>query len=109
MDAPTRLQSLLQLWEQEPEDPFLAYAVATEYRKTDRALARAMYEQLVADHPDYTATYYHLASLYRELGEPDLAVDTYVRGVAACLRVGDRHALAELRRAQQDLADDLDE
>jgi predicted Zn-dependent protease len=109
MDAPTRLQSLLQLWEQEPDDPFLAYAVATEYRKTDRARALAMYQQLVADHPNYTATYYHLAALYRELGQPGLAAEAYAHGVAACLRVGDHHALRELRRAQQELADDQDD
>jgi len=106
MDQSSRLQSLLDLWAQEPADPFLRYALATEYRKFDPAKAQGMYEQLMADQPNYTATYYHLASLYRQMGEPVLAVEVYEKGLVVCRLVGDRHALNELQRAYQDLQDE---
>jgi tetratricopeptide (TPR) repeat protein len=51
----TRLQKLLQFLEDEPNDEFLQYALATEYLRlndTDRALQ--YYEKLVVDHPNYT-------------------------------------------------------
>jgi tetratricopeptide (TPR) repeat protein len=108
MEPSERLKTLLQMWEQEPGDAFLAYALATEYRLTDQAKAREYYEYLLATHPDYTATYYHLAALYHQLGETALAANTYELGLSACRRMGDRHALNELQRAYQDFEDELE-
>ena len=65
-----RLDKLLAFIKNEPEDPFLKYALATEYlrlNETDNALA--YYEDLIKNHAGYVGTYYHLGKLYEALAE----------------------------------------
>ena len=72
-----RLEKLLEFIKNEPGDPFLKYALATEYLRigeTDNALT--YYEDLVTQHPDYTGTYYHLGKLYEALGRRRAPVTT---------------------------------
>ncbi len=64
----SRLEKLLEFIKNEPNDEFLKYALATEYLRlgqTDRSLS--YYEDLIANHPSYTGTYYHLGKLYEAL------------------------------------------
>lgn len=109
MKSEERLQELLQMLENEPNDAFLIYAVATEYRKSNPAKALQMLEQLAIAQPDYTATYYHLAAMYREVGRNDEAMATYEKGIAICQKMQDRHALNELQRAYHQWQDDMDD
>lgn len=95
-----RLQKLLDFLENEPNDPFLKYALATEYlslNETDRALA--YYEDLVHNHPEYVGTYYHLAKLYETLGRREEATTIYQQGMQQARNARDNHALAELQAA----------
>ncbi|MEM8599202.1 MAG: tetratricopeptide repeat protein [Bacteroidota bacterium] len=95
-----RLQTLLAYYKDDPEDPFTRYALATEYRKrnqTDDALA--LFEGLVADHPNYVGTYYHLGKLYEDLARVEEAVAAYQAGIRTAQRLGDLHARAELQSA----------
>jgi tetratricopeptide (TPR) repeat protein len=69
--ALSRLKQLLQFWQEDPNDPFTLYALATEYRPTDPNKALFYYEKLLAEHPGYVGTYYHAAKLYAELGQAD--------------------------------------
>ena len=94
----TRLDKLLEFFKNEPNDEFLKYALATEYlslNQTDKALA--FYEDLVANHPAYVGTYYHLGKLYEALGRKDEAIKTYQAGMVAARDKRDNHALAELQ------------
>ncbi|WP_448519411.1 tetratricopeptide repeat protein [Rhodoflexus sp.] len=109
MKSEERLQELLQMLANEPDDAFLIYAVAMEYRKDEPAKALQMLEQLAANQPDYTATYYHLAAMYREAGRNDEAIATYEKGIAVCQKIQDRHALNELQRAYRQWQDDWDD
>src|SRR6185437_6082447 len=60
-----RLDKLLEFIKNEPEDPFLKYALATEYlRLGQTGQALAYFENLVTKHPAYGGTYYHLGKLY---------------------------------------------
>jgi tetratricopeptide (TPR) repeat protein len=78
----SRLDKLLAFIQNEPNDEFLKYALATEYLRlndTDKALA--YYEDLVNNHPNYTGTYYHLGKLYEALNRKDDAIRTYENGM----------------------------
>lgn len=95
-----RLQQLIEFLKESPNDPFLSYALATEYLKvghTEAALAH--YETLVQDHPGYVGTYYHLGKLYESLGRRADAVVIYEKGMHAARNKRDMHALSELQAA----------
>lgn len=95
-----RLQQLIEFLKENPADPFLVYALATEHLKqghTEEALQH--YEQLVREHPDYVGTYYHLGKLYESLGQQAEAVTTYENGMQAARNKRDMHALSELQGA----------
>lgn len=95
----SRLTQLLAFYEEDPSDPFTLYAIATEYRPTDVEKARFFYEKLLAEHPDYVGTYYHVASLYLQLNEPGLAQQAYQKGMQVSRQQGQQHAFAELQQA----------
>jgi tetratricopeptide (TPR) repeat protein len=93
-----RLQKLLDFLENEPNDPFLKYALATEYlnsNEPDKALS--YYEDLVRNHPDYVGTYYHLGKLYEALDRKEDAIHTYQNGMVAARKSNDMHAFSELQ------------
>jgi tetratricopeptide (TPR) repeat protein len=94
----TRLEKLLAFFENEPNDEFLKYALATEYlrlNETDKSLM--YYEDLVNKHPRYVGTYYHLGKLYEALNRKDEAISTYEKGMAIAKEVRDNHAFSELQ------------
>ena len=92
-----KLQQLLTLLEQAPDDPFVHFALAREYEKIeiyDKALIT--YNALLKKFPDYTGTYYHLGNLLERLGEREAAVNVYRIGIKITGEQGDGHALSEL-------------
>lgn len=93
-----RLQKLLNFLENEPNDPFLKYALATEYlnaNETEKALH--YYNDLLQNHPDYVGTYYHAGKLYEQLGRKDEAVSIYQKGMQISRDARDMHAFSELQ------------
>lgn len=104
-----RLERLLEFFKSEPNDPFLKYALATEYLRLnniDQALW--YYLDLVDKHTDYIGTYYHLGKLYEQLGQQDDALKTYEQGIEVGKRIKDQHALSELLGAYNSLQDEMD-
>ena len=94
----SRLEKLLEFIKAEPEDPFLKYALATEYLRldqTDKALA--YYEDLINKHPNYIGTYYHLGKLYEALDRKQEAINTYETGMKVTREQRDNHAFSELQ------------
>src|SRR6476646_5339435 len=92
-----RLERLLEFFKNEPNDPFLKYALATEYlRLNNTEEALRFYLDLVAKHTDYIGTYYHLGKLYEQLGQQDDALKVYEQGIEVGKRIKDQHALNEL-------------
>lgn len=95
-----RLQQLIEFLKESPGDPFLSYALATEYLKSGRTEeALRHYEALVHDHPDYVGTYYHLGKLYESLDRRAAAAAIYEKGMQAARNKRDMHALSELQAA----------
>jgi len=96
----TRLNKLLAFLAAEPNDPFVLYALATEYKSSDD-IEKAFYYylKLLAEHPMYVGTYYHLGKLYEKEQQIDKALETYQLGMLNARKKGDMHALSELQSA----------
>lgn len=93
-----RLNKLLDFLKNEPQDPFLKYALATEYLVlNDTTQALTYFEDLVQNHTDYVGTYYHLGKLYETLNRKADAIKTYQDGMDIARKANDIHAFSELQ------------
>lgn len=96
----TRLNKLMEFLESDPNDPFILYALATEYNvQNDVEKALSYYLQLIDKHPDYVGTYYHLGKLYEKQQLSERAIQIYKDGMVAARRKNDNHAFSELQGA----------
>ena len=98
--AEDRLERLLNLQNEQPDDSFLSFAIAQEFTKKgqfDEALRR--YESLLKNDPQYVATYYHLGKLYETLDSIKKAIETYEIGKTIARQTGAHHDLKELQAA----------
>ncbi len=94
-----RLAQLLTFLKEEPNDPFILYAIATEYSQNEPRKALEYYEKLLSEHENYVATYYHAAKLYANLEEKDKAENTFLKGIAIARIQNESLALRELQNA----------
>lgn len=102
----TRVETLKKFIQSRPTDPFPRYGLAQEYKNAGQlAEARAEFDTLMRDHPDYTAAYLHAGNVLIALGERTEARAVFERGVEACRRRGDGHAMSELAGALSTLDD----
>lgn len=96
----TRLNKLLTFLDTQPDDPFILYALATEYNSlNDTEQAFYYYLKLVKEHPLYVGTYYHLGKLYLKEAEEEKAIAIFQIGMQKAREKGDRHAFSELQGA----------
>jgi Tfp pilus assembly protein PilF len=87
-----------------PKDNFLRHALALELIKTgDDEHARALFEALLMETPTYIGSYYHLAKLMEKMGERELAIGWYEKGMEESKLAKDQHAYNELQAAYEDL------
>lgn len=94
-----RLEQLFKFLEEDPNDAFTLYAIATEYRNIDKQKAMEYYEKLLSEHQNYVGTYYHAAKLYEEFGQNDAAERIYKKGMQISRQEGNLHAFSELQQA----------
>jgi tetratricopeptide (TPR) repeat protein len=88
----------LEFIKSEPDDPFLKYALATEYLRMNQTdIALGYYEDLVKNHPNYVGTYYHLGKLYEALERRQDAISIYETGMKVSREQRDNHAFSELQ------------
>ncbi len=100
----SRLEQLRQFLEQEPNDPFLQYAIATEYLKLgDLEQALAYYLKTIEVDENYVGTYYHLGKLYEKLTDAPSAEKTYKNGMEVARKANQQHAFSELQQAYNKL------
>lgn len=92
----SRLNQLLQFYNEDPNDPFNIYALANEYKTSDQQNALKYFEILVKNHAEYIATYYHLAHLYIDLDMEELAKKTFEKGIEIAMKNNEYFALREL-------------
>lgn len=99
----TRLDTLLQFYKDDPNDPFNIYALAIEYQKFDVTKAQVYFEKLLSDHHTYVPTYYHAAKLYQELGNAEKAIEVYEKGIAIAKSQNEMKAARELKSAYDEM------
>lgn len=104
------MKSLLNYIRQNPNDTFSKFALALEYFNDNQIdNAQMLFEHIYASDPEYLGLYYHLAKLYYEKSETDLARKTYNEGIELARKQKDNHSLQELQQALQEMEMDLEE
>ena len=96
-----RVKMLEKFIKEDPEDPFNLYALALEYTSQNPLQAKTIFAELLKKHPEYTATYYHAAHCFYELGEENLAKETFEAGIEQLKGKDNPKALSELQNAYQ--------
>jgi tetratricopeptide (TPR) repeat protein len=102
----SRLDQLLTFLKEEPDDPFILYAIATEYLKIDEKTAWTYFEKLLRHHENYPGTYYHAGKLQEKTGNTEEAIRIFTKGIEICSKAGKRHAVLELKNALQMLSEE---
>jgi Tfp pilus assembly protein PilF len=99
-----RMEKLKEFLKGNPQDAFVKHAMALEYIKLgdDPAARRLLEEILVAD-PSYTGSYHQLAKLLERMGEKELAIGWYEKGMVAAKTAGEKRTYNELQAGLADL------
>ncbi|MDQ3017172.1 MAG: tetratricopeptide repeat protein [Bacteroidota bacterium] len=106
----SRLAELETLLDQNPDDPFIIYALAREYEQNMATMqALLMYEHLVNQYPDYIATYYQYAKLLYTAGNKKEGIRLLQAGVEQGIIAKDMHAVGEMKGMLQVWLDDEEE
>ena len=93
-----RLDQLLGFLNAGSNDPFIRYAIATEYRKSGQyEEALQFYRGLIEQDPDYVGTYYHYGKLLEETAHLQDAIDIYEKGMQVARQQNNMHAYGELQ------------
>lgn len=98
--AANKIEQLLDFLKEEPDDPFLNYALALEYIKAgakDEALHQL--EELVSQSPDYLATYYQLGKVLEGRQRMAEAEEVYKKGMEIAKAQRNKHTFNELEGA----------
>lgn len=101
-----RIQKLREYLKETPDDPFLLYALAEEYKNNDPGKAREYYLELLAKNPDYLPTYYQAASLFYEIGNTQKAKALFEKGMQLAKSQNETHTYKELNQAYNELLDE---
>jgi tetratricopeptide (TPR) repeat protein len=95
-----KTEELLAFLKEEPEDPFLKYALALEYIKLENLHEAFSYlNELLEAQPGYLAAYYQLGKVLEALGRQTEAKSTYQKGKAIALSQNRKHTFSELDQA----------
>jgi len=100
----SRMETLKQMLEKEPDDSFTKYALGLEYMAlNDVESARDTFEDLRNRDPGYIALYYQLGKVYELLGDEQRAKKVYEKGIYVSTSKGDLHTKDELEQAINEL------
>jgi len=96
----TRMDALKAMLAQNPNDSFLRYGLAMEYKNAgDLEGAVREFRELIAINPDYSSAYFHGGQTLEGLGRLEEARELYQQGVEVTTRKGDQHARSEMQAA----------
>jgi tetratricopeptide (TPR) repeat protein len=101
-------QALIQeMLKTQPNDPFLIYAAALEYKKSgDIEKSIDLMRKLYIEQPEYLATYYQLGKLLEDTNELEEAIKIYKAGREVAKAQKDLKTLSELSEALMILDED---
>lgn len=99
-----KIATLTEILTQDPGNAFARYGLAMEYAgqgNVEDALSE--FQQLLADHPDYTAGYFMAAQTLAKAGRSEEAKSRLTEGIASARRTGNQHALSEMQAMLDEL------
>jgi len=95
-----RLDQLRAMLDKQPNDPFLLYGAALEYKKAGELTAAVEHlDRCLAVDPNYCYAYYQKGQILEQQGDVEGAKAAYRLGVAAAERTSDAKAQGELGQA----------
>jgi Tfp pilus assembly protein PilF len=95
-----RMQQLRKLLEKEPNDTFLLYGIALEYKKAgDLPAAISQLDRVITLDPGYCYAYHQKGLAYEQAGDVEAAKRAYRDGIEAARKKGDLHAAQEIEGA----------
>lgn len=103
MSRQAKLEAMLA---DDPNDPFLHYALALELVKgPERSAGLQRLADMNRQFPDHVPAYFRLGQFLSEEGDFSAARKILEQGIAAALRTGDDHAAAEMRELVASFSD----
>ncbi|UCH64698.1 MAG: tetratricopeptide repeat protein [Ignavibacterium sp.] len=92
-----RLQSLIELYEKNPDDSFVAYGIALEYiSKGNFDEAEKYLSNIISNDPDYLPAYMQLAHVKENLNKIEEAKDSYKKGIEVAKINGELKTASEM-------------
>ena len=99
-----RMEQLQKLLAREPNDPFLIYGLALEWKKAGNPKqAIELLDRVIAIDPSYCYAYFQQGQIHESAGNIEAAKAIYRKGIDAARQKGDNHALSELQAALMDI------
>jgi tetratricopeptide (TPR) repeat protein len=94
------MELIEEMLEKNPDDTFLNYAAALEYKKDNKKdKAIAVFRKIIENDPGYLPTYYQLGKLLEEQNKTSEAVEYYKQGRELAKKKNDVKTLGELSEA----------
>lgn len=98
--AGQRLEQLQKMLEREPDDTFLLYGLALEYKKRNEASTAIEHlNRVIQLDPGYCYAYHQRGLIQESLGQTESAKQSYREGIEAAVKKGDDHARGEIEGA----------
>jgi Tfp pilus assembly protein PilF len=96
----SRLEQLQKMLDREPNDTFLLYGLAMEYKKAgDVEAALQQLEKVVLLDPGHGYAFFQRGQIEESRGDMVAARTAYEDGIIAATKSGDAHARSELEGA----------
>ena len=103
--ASQRMSKLQAMLQKQPNDTFLLYGLAMEYKKAgDPARAVEHFDRVISLDPGYCYAYHQKGQTYEASGNREAARQAYRDGIAAATAKGDQHAREEITAALEMLS-----
>jgi hypothetical protein len=91
-----RLEQLLQMHQESPEDLFIIYGIGLEYSNSDLLKAKYYFDVLLTEHPNYLPVYYQAGILnikLKNISEAELIIN---KGISVAVSQKNNHTKSEL-------------
>ena len=99
-----RLKSLIDLYQKDPNDSFVAYGIALEYSSTENYEEAEKYlTKLIINDPNYVPAYMQLAQVKENLNKIDDAKKTYKKGIDVAIKNNELRTASEMEEFLSEL------
>jgi len=103
-----RIKLLKDYCAEEPQNPFNYYALALEYRESEKSEAAHLFDFIVANFPNYLPVYFPAAQFFFETEELKKAKNLFEAGIELAHALQDEKAKKELSNAYQNFLFETD-